>query len=204
MRVLINDPLYAAHVRAEREATDGARWDEVWDGVYVIVPFPDILHQHLASHLTEPFFAVVEKSPECRVYAGINVSDREADWLENVRVPDVAVVLEGSAAQDCDTHYCGGPDFLVEILTPNDCAREKLPFYAKVGVRELLIVDRAPWALELYRLDAGRLELVGTSTPDRQDPLTSAVMPLTFRLIPGAERPQIEVARTDGAQTWRV
>jgi len=67
-----------------------------------------------------------------------------------------------------------------------------------------LILDRDPWALELYRLGAGRLELVGTSAPDRPDALTSAVLPLTFRLVPGPERPRIEVSGTGGAPAWLI
>ncbi len=204
MRVLVIDPYFAAQVRAEREATDGARYDEIWDGVYVIVPLPDNVHQHIACHFIEPFHAVVNDMGRGVVYAGVNVSDREADWLENVRVPDFAVVLNEGIAKGCDTHYCGGPDFLIEILTPNDLAREKLPFYAKIGVRELLIVDRDPWALELYRLDAGQLNLVGTSTLEKSNTLASAVLPLSFRLVPGKERPLIEVSRTDGDQKWLV
>ena len=97
-----------------------------------------------------------------------------------------------------------GPDFAVEILSEGDLARKKLDFYAKVGTREVLIIDRDSWALELYRLLDGKLELVGISTSENGEVLTSQVLPLTFRLVPGEGRPTIELARIDGGQTWRI
>jgi Uma2 family endonuclease len=202
--VLVSDLETATRIRAEREASDAGRYDEVWEGVYVVSPIANTLHQRLVVQLILAFQNVLDLAGSDRMYGGVNVSDREEGWVQNYRVPDLAVVLSGNRLKDCDTHLCGGPDFLVEILSPNDLAREKRGFYAQVGVRELLIVARAPWALELYRLDAGRLDLVGTSTPDRQDALTSTVLPLSFRLVPDAGRPRIGVSRTVGEQSWLI
>jgi Uma2 family endonuclease len=98
----------------------------------------------------------------------------------------------------------GGPDLAIEILSEGDLARSKLDFYAKVNTRELLILDRDDWALELYRLIDGRLDLVGNSTPDRPEILSSQVLPLTFRLVPGQGRPTLELCRHDGAQVWQI
>ena len=56
------------------------------------------------------------------------------------------------------TFWYGGPDFAVEVISPFDRSRKKFEFYARVGVRELLLVNRKPWSLELYRLDRGRAE----------------------------------------------
>jgi len=71
-----------------------------------------------------------------------------------------------------------------------------------VGVRELLLIDRDPWGLELYRLHDGRMELVGQSRLEKADVLQSAVLPVAFRLIPGDARPGIEVSHNDGIQKW--
>jgi Uma2 family endonuclease len=202
MTVLITNPEIAARLRAEREGSEASQHDEVWDGVYIISLLPNIEHQGLASELCFVLRLVVGTAGI--VDNGVNVSDCDEGWEQNYREPDVAVVIEGSRAQDCGTHWCGGPDFVVEILSPNDLARKKLPFYAAIGVRELLIIDREPWAVELYRLQANELTLVGRSNLDAPELLTSAVLPLGFRLVPGAKRPQIEVTRTDGAERWLV
>src|SRR5262245_35682985 len=101
-----------------------------------------------------------------KIYAGVNISDREENWEHNFRCPDNRVLLEGNPAKECATHRCGAPDFLDEILSKGDRSRKKLPFYAKLGVREVLLIDRYPWALELYRLREGQLQLVGRAIPD--------------------------------------
>lgn len=114
------------------------------------------------------------------------------------------VVLPGSTARDCGTHWCGGPDLCVEIASPGDRSRDKLDFYSQIGVRELLLVDRDPWELELHRLTSGRLELVGRSMTGDPDALVSSVAPVSFRLLPGEARPRIEVTHRDGLQRWLV
>jgi Uma2 family endonuclease len=202
MAVLVQDPIIARQLRAEREKTDGAKHDEVWDGVYVIWPLPDNQHRLIASRLWEAFDALLEHAGGGIVFCGCNVSDREEGWTYNFREPDVAVFLGGTRAKDCGTHWYGGPDLAVEIISPDDLAREKRSFYAKIGVRELLLVDRDPWALELYRLEGGELRPAGVSTLDRPETLTSAVLPLVFRLVPGQDRPRVEVRTADGNQSW--
>ncbi len=107
-------------------------------------------------------------------------------------------------ANNCHSHYCGGPDFLLEICTKDDRSRDKLPFYASVNTREVLIIDRDPWALELYQLQNGQLVKVGESSLAQPNVLTSSVLPVAFRLIPGENRPGIEVTQAGTGQTWIV
>ena len=132
------------------------------------------------------------------------MSDREEGRQHNDPGPDVVAVLADSRAKFCGTHYCGGPDFLIEITSPYDQTRDKLPFYGKIGVRELLIVDRDEWCLELYQLQCEELQLAGKSRLEEPTLLKSGVVPLSFRLLPGEARPQIEVTHHDGAQRWMV
>ena len=204
MNLLINDPEIADRLRAEREATDGAKHDEVWDGVYVMSPLPNNQHQLLVNRLERILVTVVDESKGDMVFPGVNVSDREEDWQSNYREPDVAVILHENPGKDCETHWRGGPDFVVEILSPDDHAREKRGFYSSVGVRELLIVDRKPWALELYRLNNGSLDLVGRSTGAEPEPVLSDVLPLAFRIVPGKTRPAIEITDTRHNRSWII
>jgi len=119
---------------AQRKAWGSDRWDGVWDGVYFISPLPNIEHQLLVARFASIFIAVVEAGNSGIVFAGVNVSDRAEGWTKNYRCPDVAVVLPGCPAKNCDTHWKGGPDFVVEVVSPDDRSRKKLDFYAKVGV----------------------------------------------------------------------
>lgn len=203
MATLITETLTDQQLRVRQES-GGDRYDEVWDGVYLMSPLANIEHQVLATRLAAVFQIAIGPDSAGIAIAGVNVSDREDGWIQNYRCPDVAVVLPGCPAKNCETHWWGGPDFLVEIVSEDDRSRQKLEFYAGIGVRELLIIDRLPWALELYRLESGELQSVGQSMVDSTLQLQSLVLPLNFRLVPGDTRPVIEITHSDGRQTWRI
>jgi Uma2 family endonuclease len=204
MATLVIDPYVEQQIRSQRAEWGADRFDEVWEGIYIMTPVPNLEHQDMATGLSTIFRIVVQWAGLGVVYQEVNVSDRERGWEQNYRVPDVAVVLNDTRARFCETHLCGGPDFLVEIISPDDRSREKLQFYAKIGVRELMIVDREPWSLELYRLHGDEMKLVGTSRLEEPAILNSDVVPVSFRLLPGDARPQIDVTHRDGVQRWLV
>ncbi len=204
MALMVLDPTIEEQLKADRELSGADRYDEVWEGVYMMAPLANNEHQDLQFELASAIKNAIGPGTRVRVHTGANVSDREADWKSNYRIPDVVVVFPRSAARDCGTHWCGGPDFCVEIASPKDRSRDKLDFYAGIGVRELLLVDREPWDVELYRLSNGRLKLVGHSDGSAAAVLDSIVVPVSFRLIAGAPRPKIEVTHHDGVQRWMV
>ena len=201
--IILDRDLEKALIR-KRRATGADRHDEVWDGVYVMSPNANNEHQVLGFKLTMAFHLAIEGIAGAIAYPGVNVTDRADDWTKNYRCPDVAVFLAGNPAQDRKTHWLGGPDFAVEVISPRDRSRKKLDFYAKVGVRELLLVDRKPWSLELYRLIDGELKMVGKVMPDPAQSLTSQVLPIALRLLPGDPRPTIEVTQTADARQWLI
>lgn len=204
MVMLVAEPHVEETLKAERRASGADRWDEVWDGVYFMSPLPNSEHQLVVGMIFVIVQGVLQEGNLGIAFPGINVSDREDDWTKNYRCPDVAVFLKGSSARDLDTHWLGGPDLAVEVVSHDDRSRDKLEFYARVGVRELLIVDRDPWALELYQLDDGVLRVSGVSTSDSPVQLQSKVLPLNFRLVPGDVRPVIEISHLDGRAPWRI
>ena len=201
MPVMIYDPLYEQHVRAERELWPNER-DEVWEGVLVVPALPNFEHQIMVTDLALAFTAVIDRKAGDLALAGANVSDRDANWMSNYREPDVLVILHTNPAKRSVTHLVGGPDVAVEIASPSEDPRLKLDFYAKVNTRELLIVDRDPWALELYQLQGGVLVSVGTSDEANQLVVASGARPLTFQLRPGAPRPTIHITHTVTGQVW--
>jgi Uma2 family endonuclease len=204
MPTLVTDPALENELLERRRASRGDRWDEVWDGVYIMAPLPNIERQKLVQQFTNAISQALDDDPTIDVLPGANVSDRMEDWEHNYRCPDVTIVLPTSRAVNCGAFYFGGPDFVVEIASEYDRSREKFDFYASVGVREFLLVDRNPWQLELYALRQGNFEMVGRSDVHSEVLIESRVLPLRFRLIspekPG--RPQIEIVRTTDGHRW--
>ena len=133
------------------------------------MPDPNVDHQRIVGRLTIAFSAAIDLPAGGEVFPGLNLSDRTVDWMQNYRCPDVGVFLAGNKAQVFEAHICGPADFLVEIVSPGDKSRDKFDFYAALGVRELLLIDRYPWSLELYRLSGNELVLAGRSTDEQSD-----------------------------------
>ena len=204
MVALITDPALEQQLIAERQASGADKYDEVWEGVYVMAPLANNEHQDLVKELTTVLTISVDWPGLGKVYPGVNVSDRREDWKQNYRCPDVAVFLKDTGAESCETHWYGGPDLVVEIASSNERVLEKLPFYAKIGTRELMVIDRDPWQITLYRLQGGKLELRSSSTLEDSKILSSEVVPLSWRLVSGDKGPGIEIIHQDGDRRWLV
>jgi Uma2 family endonuclease len=206
MATVILDPELAERLRAERAAWGGDRYDEVWEGTYMMAPMPNNEHQAIINGLTAILQDIIGWPQLGDVFPGVNVSDREENWKENYRVPDVAVFLKTTTAINRGSFWQGGPDFAVEILSPGDQAREKLEFYASVNTREFLILDRDPWQLELYRLTTDSLQLIQTGRPDEGQSVKSDVVGLSFELRQEEtrDRPSLVVTHPASSRNWTI
>lgn len=201
---LVLDDTVSEELIRDRQERGIDQHDEVWEGVYVMSPIADDEHQDIIHGFNLAFGMVLSLAGKAKVRPGVNVSDREDDWNYNFRVPDVVVYLQHTTATCHGTFWKGGPDFAIEVVSKKDRTREKLDFYAKVGMRELLIVDRDPWQLELLRLTDSELRSVGTSSLATPKVITSEVIPFSFKLEVGSERPAIAVGHTQSDQSWQV
>src|SRR5436190_21747138 len=92
-------------LKAAREATGADQYDEAWEGVYMMAPLADDEHQNLQVGLAAIFQLTIGWAGLGVARAGVNVSDREQDWTQNHRIPDVAVFLAGGAGRNCGTHW---------------------------------------------------------------------------------------------------
>ncbi len=202
MNAVIADPDLQRSLIRRRRRREEDRYDEVWEGVYVMNAQPTNVHQSLVSRLSFVFESVIGQLGLGMVLPGTNVSDRAESWKKNYRCPDVAVYLNESKAINWETHWQGGPDLAVEIASPHDRTWEKIEFYASVGTRELLIIDRDPWALEFYRLTDSNLALVAKLTVDSPDSFQTESVPLRWRLLSGPHRPLLEATVPDGSNRW--
>ncbi|MCA9247762.1 MAG: Uma2 family endonuclease [Planctomycetales bacterium] len=203
MVTVVSDARLEERLQAERRASGGDRFDEVWEGTYMMNPMPNNEHQQLVMGISAALYDLVCRDNTGDVLPGANVSDRTSDWEHNYRIPDIAVFLKSGTAKNCGAFWHGGPDLAIEIVSPGESSREKIPFYGAVQTGELLIVDRDPWSLELLRLETGQMRCVGRATVGG-DWLESAVLPVKVRLVAGKSRPQVEVVCQDDPRAWIV
>jgi len=153
MPTLILDP--APHqleeLMEQRRRWGADRHDEVWEGVYHMVPGPGAPHSFLAKRLV-PLLDPPAQAAGLHLGMEFNLGQGKDDY----RVPDLGLHRELRTEKWVPTAA-----IVVEILSPEDEAWQKLPFYAAHEVDELLFVDPAErtvaW-LALHDGEYGRVE----------------------------------------------
>lgn len=157
----------------ERRRTGADQRDEVWNGVWHLVPDPTVGHQDLEGAVEAWLRRYWAPKSGGRVYHQINVAPADlADWRHDYRIPDLVLLTPERAGIERGTHFAGGPDAVVEIRSPGDETYDKIPFYAAVGVREVWVVDRDTRACEVHAIDATGVRML---TPARGGWITSAL-----------------------------
>ena len=128
---------------------------EVVDGE-VIMAGPSVYHQTISGNINEPVRAFVRSNRLGRVvYAPVDVIVRR-DPLR-VRQPDLLFV-SNERADILGERIEGGPDLVVEIISPSNTRTEiesKLADYATLTVRECWLVYPQIHAVEVLRLEGG-------------------------------------------------
>ena len=200
MAILVLDPESEVQVRQLWPGLDEDRLTEVWEGVTVVSPIANDQHHDIAGGLYTVFYFVFQMGGLGVARTSVNLTDRTPDWKSNYRNPDAVDFLHGTAAVNHETHWVGGPDLAVEVISPGETPSAKFGFYESIGTRELLIVNRKPWRLELFALADGKLQLVGSSP----GVCTSAALGLTFQLVDATPRPRIAVTHPATGGAWSV
>lgn len=123
---------------AERRLTGADRFDEMWEGELHMVPPPSEEHQRIAGKLLLALDPLAEANGLLLRHE-TGLFDPGAEGEGSYRIPDLVAFSE-----DCrSARGVEGPASLViEIRSPGDESLDKIPFYRRVGVREMLIVDR--------------------------------------------------------------
>ena len=187
---------------AERKALGIDKFDEVWDGVYVMSPLANDEHQRIAGFLNIVIGMLIQFTGRGEVRQGINLSDQPEDWTHNYRIPDVVVFLKGGTGICHDTFWTGGPDYVVEVVSPGEEPEDKFEFYGRLGTRELLLVHRDPWRLELYGPEPGTMKLLQTANVNDSQ-ISGSLLELTFSLGGDGEDPELKIAHADG-RSWTL
>jgi Uma2 family endonuclease len=180
MRALLLD---ARSFLEERERLGQDIRDEVWDGVLHVVPSPSSFHQSFGFELCVALKSIADErgwfiQPETTLY-------EPGKRKKNYRVPDVTLVAPKHRMQ-AGTE--GRAELVVEILSPRDESRLKLPFYARCKVQEVWLIHRDPRIVEVHVLRRDGYHV--TSTKDGT--VTSRVLDIELQTLPG---PKLRVGR---------
>lgn len=128
-------------------------FDEMWEGVLHMNPPPLGNHQEVGSELFMVLGPIAKSLGlvaryEVGFYAG----------HDDYRAPDHAYAKPEHLIRE----GINAAELVVEIRSPHDETFEKLPWYARHGVTEMLVIHPVSRAIELYRTIDGQ--------PDPVDP----------------------------------
>jgi hypothetical protein len=134
MRTLVLDPQppQLEALIEQRRRTGADRHDEVWEGVYHMIPTAGIAHSLVAAQLVGLLHAPA-RANGLVVGTEFNLGSKQ-----DYRVPDLGVHRDPGLGVRVATAAIA-----VEIISAGDDTWKKLPFYASHDVDEVLIVDPA-------------------------------------------------------------
>jgi Uma2 family endonuclease len=118
-----------------------------------MAPAPDLPHQAISRNLEFIFLSYLQQNP-----VGV-LFDAPTDVFfdrENIWQPDIFIVLNHNRHILKRKRCEGAPDFIVEILSPNNRQLDlhtKRIVYARHGVTEYWIIDPESKELFIYRFD---------------------------------------------------
>jgi Uma2 family endonuclease len=137
-----------------RRRTGADRWDEMWEGVLHTPPMPNRMHQDLELQLGSWLRTHWARQRGNKVYPPINLA-LPGRWPNDYRIPDLVLLPPDRFHIDQDEYFDGAPTTVIEIRSPGDESLEKLPFYSRLGVPEVWIIDRDTREPEVYVLHEG-------------------------------------------------
>jgi Uma2 family endonuclease len=146
---------------ARRSALGQDTFDEVWEGVYHVVPVPCPWHGYAQAALARALDPFADS-------AGLVGTTRfNLGEQHDYRVPDGG--YHRGLPSDL---YVPTAAIVVEVLSPGDETWEKFGFYARHGVEEICVADPRAGSIRWFRLaghayeEVDRSDLLGVSVGD--------------------------------------
>jgi Uma2 family endonuclease len=155
---------------------DGKR-HEIIDGEHYVTPSPNTNHQRTATNLTGMLWAHLQTHPIGEVFsAPFDVVFSDFDVVQ----PDVLYISRERRPILTDKHVRGAPDLAVEILSPATRTideTQKRELYERLDVREYWVVDPVLQTITIDRLVGDAFARVGTLSAERNDVLSTPLLP---------------------------
>jgi len=135
---------------------DNKYW-ELIDGIAYQMAPPSRKHQNVSGELFRQFANyLLDKT--CEVHhqpfgVRLPLENEPDEYIKNAVLPDIVVVCDEKKLDDAGCR--GGPDLIIEILSPSTGKRDledKFKLYEKAGVKEYWIVDPLNNFIRVYIL----------------------------------------------------
>ena len=156
-----------------RNAPEDKRY-ELLDGELVVSPAPKEVHQRVLGNLYLELSLFVRERHVGRVYLSpFDVVLTDTDVVQ----PDLLFVSNERAGIVTEDNARGGPDLVIEILSPSTAERDltfKRALYARHGVTEYWLVDTDARTIEVLAL--GEQDFVRVQRYVAGERLTSPVL----------------------------
>ena len=151
------DPMALSRItwRDVQQMADDGRRREAIEGELYVAAAPSSRHQEISAALAAALHAILVRPGHGRLFHAPGVEFPATN--EGVQ-PDLAFVSETRGAIVGDAWIRGGPDLVVEILSPSTEERDrgvKLKLYRRQGVSEYWIVDPDAENVEVWSFGEG-------------------------------------------------
>lgn len=123
-------PAELSDLIARRHARGLDLFDEVWEGTYHVAPAPHPHHGYLDGEVARVI------RPYAEAVGLIETGPFNLGQPDNYRVPD-----HGWHRHLPQTAFVASAAIVVDVVSPDDATYEKLPFYARRGVEEVVVVE---------------------------------------------------------------
>ena len=159
----------------ERRQLGHDKRDELWEGELHMVPPGSFIHGTVSAAFLIALTPIARRRGLLVRTSEIGVFNPNVD--ESYRIPDVSV----ARPEHVSDRGFEGAELVIEVLSPNDESRKKFDFYARIGVREVWLVEPKTRETELYVLRDGAYEL----SPFVAGIATSEVLAITIEIASG-------------------
>ena len=159
----------------ERRRLGHDKRDELWEGVLHMVPPASYLHASVSDELVAALTVIARRRGWIARSGQAGLFQPATDT--SYRVPDAMVARPEHVSE----RGLEGAVLVVEVLSPNDESRDKFPFFARLGVDEVWLVEPRTREVEVHTLRDGRYHRVAASGSS----ITSPALGVTLATVDG-------------------
>ena len=162
---------------------DYLRTEKIDGAIYNMSPSGGFMHSQINGNL---YHAIRQQLKDSICVVSVENLDLYLSDDEYV-IPDIMIICDKTLIKK--DKYRGVPRFVAETLSPATSLKDKTikkDKYAQLGVDEYWIISPRERSVEVYYLEEGKYNLVGSHilVEDEEDENYNAALPLTLKALP--------------------